>query len=178
MAAFQIPPPERFNFSRPEEWPKWAQRFERYQYASGVSDKEESSQVHTLVYCTGDEADDILSSFGLSDADCKKYQTALSKFKGYFVKRKNVRARFNRRKQEEGEPVDNFIMDLYTITTYFITTITISESVQKCFRTSVMSTRSYSSCPFLCDLGYHISLHYLARGCQNPRKFCKGIPKK
>ena len=48
MAAFQVPPPERFNFSRPEEWPKLAGRFERYRYASGVSDKEESIQVHTL----------------------------------------------------------------------------------------------------------------------------------
>ena len=71
-----------------------------------------------LIYCMGDEADDILSLFGLSDADHKKYQMVLSKFEGYFVKQKNVifeRARFNRRKQEEGEPVDNFIMDLYRL---------------------------------------------------------------
>ena len=124
MAAFQVPPPERFNFSRPEEWPKWVRQFEHYRYASGLSNKEESIQVHTLIYCMEDKADDILSSFGLSDTDHKKYQTVFSKFQGYFVKRKNVifeRARFNRRKQEEGVPVDN---SLWTCTAYRSTVVT------------------------------------------------------
>ncbi len=118
MAAFQVSSPERFDFSRPEEWPKWVRRFERFRYASGLSGKDEVNQIHTLVYSMGDEADDILSSFRLSDEDGKKYATVLAKFQEYFVKRKNVifeRAKFNRRKQEEGETVDKFIMDLYRL---------------------------------------------------------------
>jgi len=62
------------------------------------------------------KADNALSSFGLLDEACKQYETVLTKFKGYFVKRKNVifeRTRFNRRKQEEGKLVDDFIIDLY-----------------------------------------------------------------
>ena len=118
MAAFQIPPPESFNFSRPEEWPKWVRQFECFRYASGLSEKEEPIQVHTLIYSMGDQADDILSSFSLLEEDRNKYKTVLDKFQGYFVKRKNIifeRARFNRRKQEVGEPVEDFIMDLYRL---------------------------------------------------------------
>ena len=114
----QIPPPERFDFSRPNDWPKWSRRFERFRYASGLSEKDEPIQVHTLIYSMGDEADDILKSFGLSQEDQKIYATVLGKFDGYFVKRKNTifeRARFNQRKQEEGEPVDDYIMNLYRL---------------------------------------------------------------
>lgn len=77
----------------------------------------EINQIHTLVYSMGDEADDILSSFQLSDTD-SKYAAVVEKFQAYFVKRKNVifkRARFNQRKQEEGEHVDEFILDLYRL---------------------------------------------------------------
>ncbi len=66
----------------------------------------------------GDEADDILSTFRLSEEDGKKYDTVVGKFQGYFVKRRNTlfeREKFNQRKQEEGEPVDDFIVDLYCL---------------------------------------------------------------
>ena len=79
---YQVAQPELFNFRRPEEWPRWSRRFEHFRSASGLKDKDEETQVHTLVYCMGDEADDLLSSFGLSDADKKKYDTELGKFEG------------------------------------------------------------------------------------------------
>ena len=44
----------------------------------------------------------------LSDEDCKNYGTVKDKFDKHFVQRRNVifkRVRFNRRRQEEGEPV-------------------------------------------------------------------------
>ena len=69
----------------------------------------------------GDEAEDILSSFRLTEDQGKSYSTVVEKFEGYFVKRRNFifeRAKFNRRKQEEGEPVDNFIVDLYRLAQY------------------------------------------------------------
>ena len=75
MAAFQVLPPERFDFSRPNDWPKWSWRFERFRHASGLVEKEDESQVHTLIYTMGDEADDILSSFGLSEENRKVYTT-------------------------------------------------------------------------------------------------------
>ena len=64
--------------------------------------------MNTLIYSMGNEADDILRSFGLSE-DSKKYDTVVAKFESHFVKRRNVIfewAKFNMRKQEEGEAVD------------------------------------------------------------------------
>ena len=66
----------------------------------------------------GDQADDILHAFNLSEEDAKKYNVVKNKFDGYFIKRRNVifeRAKFNMRKQEEGEIVDSFITALYEL---------------------------------------------------------------
>ena len=118
MAAYQVAPPERFNFSRPDEWPKWISRFERFRCASGLNEKGEEAQVHTLVYSMGDEADDILSSFRLTEQNRKKYEIVKEKFNTHFVKRRNTifeRAKFKQRRQEEGESADSFIMDLYRL---------------------------------------------------------------
>ena len=38
----------------------------------------------------GDEADDILRSFHLSESDSKKYKTVKEKFDGYFIRQRNV----------------------------------------------------------------------------------------
>ena len=86
--------------------------------ASGLAQKEEEVQVSTLVYAMGDQADDILRSFALSEEDGKKYATVKSRFDNHFVQRRNVifeRAKFNRRRQEEGESVEPFITSLYAL---------------------------------------------------------------
>ncbi|KAL5517029.1 hypothetical protein EMCRGX_G002494 [Ephydatia muelleri] len=105
----------------PEEWPKWIRRFERFRQVSGLDTKEEETQVSNLIYCMGDEADDILRSFGLSADDSKKYSVVKGKFESHFVPRRNVifeRAKFNQRRQEDGETVDAFITDLYRLAEY------------------------------------------------------------
>ena len=71
-----------------------------------------------LIYVMGDQADDILRSFALPEEDRKNYAIVKAKFDNHFVHRRNVifeRARFNRRRQEEGESVDSFITALYTL---------------------------------------------------------------
>ena len=97
-ATFQVPPPEPFDFTRPEGWQKWFRRFERFRTASGLDAKGEEVQVNTLIYAMGEEAEDILRSFALSEEDKKKYQPVTAKFEAHFVKKHNViyeRARFN-----------------------------------------------------------------------------------
>ena len=87
--AFQISPLEYCNFTTPEEWPSWIKRFERYRQVSGLSEKGETSQVNILVYAMGYQAEDILTSFRLSEADGKKYTIVKEKFEGHFIKRHN-----------------------------------------------------------------------------------------
>ena len=67
MAELRISPPEAFTFSRPEEWTKWIRRFERFRQASGLAEKEQVSQIHTLIDMMGDSAEAILSSFRLTE---------------------------------------------------------------------------------------------------------------
>ena len=66
----------------------------------------------------GKEADIILNSFALSAEQLQVYETVTKKFEAYFNVRRNKifeRARFNLRKQEEGESVDQFITSLYRL---------------------------------------------------------------
>jgi len=100
MAAYQVSPPEQFDFSRSDDCPKWVHRFERFRCASGLTDKADVVQVHTLIYSMGDAADDILKSFQLTEEQSKTYATVKEKFDNHFVKKHNViyeRARFNQR---------------------------------------------------------------------------------
>ena len=66
----------------------------------------------------GDKADDILQSFNLSDENLKSYKTVKERFDTHFIQRRNTifeRAKFNCRKQEAGESVDDFITDLHCL---------------------------------------------------------------
>ena len=117
-ATYQVSPPEQFLFSRPYEWPKWIRRFKRFRSASGLSGKGSEVQVNTLIYSMGDEADDILRSFGLTKVQKKNYDTVKEKFESHFVKRRNVifeRAKFNMRKQEEKMPLSRICTPLLNI---------------------------------------------------------------
>ena len=90
----------------------------RFRTAAELAGKDEEAQVNMLIYTMGDEADDILRSFNLSDADVKKYSVVKAKFEDHFIKKRYViykRAKFNSHKQEEEEPVDLFITDLYAL---------------------------------------------------------------
>ncbi|KAL1482580.1 hypothetical protein MTO96_033698 [Rhipicephalus appendiculatus] len=50
MASFVIQPPDAFNFSSPNEWPKWKELFERFRTSSGLCVKPEQHQVDALLY--------------------------------------------------------------------------------------------------------------------------------
>lgn len=117
MALFQVQPPEKFSF-KPEDWSKWIKRFERFRMASGLEKEEEESQVNTLIYSMGSEADDIIQSLGIPATDQKKYDVVKKKLEDFFIIKRNVifeRAKFNLRNQQEGETVDVFITDLFNL---------------------------------------------------------------
>ena len=116
MATLTLQPPAPFNFSKPDDWPKWIKRFEQYRVASGLSKDTEPRQVSTLLYCLGEEAEDVLTSTNISEEDKTKYDKVLEKLNGFFNIRKNVileRAKFNRRNQLPGESAEQYITALY-----------------------------------------------------------------
>jgi len=116
MATLTLQPPAPFNFSKPDDWPKWIKRFEQYRVASGLSKDTETRQVSTLLYCLGEEAEDVLTSTNISEEDKTKYDKVLEKLNGFFNIHKNVileRAKFNRRNQLPGESAEQYITALY-----------------------------------------------------------------
>ena len=117
MATVSVNAPDEFSF-QPEEWKKWLKRFERFMQVSGYSEKSDEVKVSTLIYTMGPKAEEIFSSFGLTDAEAKVYAGVEKKFTEHFEPKKNIifkRALFNQRVQKEGEPAENFITALYSM---------------------------------------------------------------
>ena len=117
-SILQTPAP--FPFNSPDKWPKWKKRFEQYHIASGLAKEDDERQVSTLLYCLGEEADDVLTSTNITGDSRKKFADVLEKFNEFFEVRKNVifeRARFNQRCQGETETAEQFITSLYNLAT-------------------------------------------------------------
>ncbi|UYV60827.1 K02A2.6-like [Cordylochernes scorpioides] len=110
---------ETFDFSTPNEWPKWRKRFERYLEVSGMKKKEEADKIDLFMYLMGDRADDIFRTFKFEkEEEATKIDSVLKAFDSHFCVRKNIiyeRAKFNSRIQEDREPVDEFITSLYKL---------------------------------------------------------------
>ena len=118
MASVPLQPPAKFNFRNPDEWPKWRRCFEQFRVASGMASESEERQISTLLYCLGEEAEDVLTSTNISNDDRKQYDQVLGKMDEFFKVRKNIifkRARFNRRTQRDGETAEEFITCLYSL---------------------------------------------------------------
>ncbi len=107
------------NFSKPQEWAEWKQRFMRYSSATKLNKEDGEVQVSTLVYALGKEAETVFSSFTFADnTDKKKLDKVMEKFTDHFVPRINViheRAVFHQRTQHSGETVEAFIRALYAL---------------------------------------------------------------
>ena len=82
MATMNLQPPAPFCFHKTDKWPKWKRRFERQ--ASGLADKGDERQVSTLLYCLGDDAEEILDTTRITSEDKKKYSKVLDAFDDYF----------------------------------------------------------------------------------------------
>ena len=79
MTSNTISPLASFDFKNPEEWPKWIRRFERYRISTELNKNEELLQINAMIYCMGDEADDIFKSFTFAEGDEKKYSKVKEK---------------------------------------------------------------------------------------------------
>ncbi len=66
------------------KWGKWKGRFRQYRVASGLSEKTAQCQISTLLYCMGEEAEDVLNATGISEEDKKDYAKVLQQFDDHF----------------------------------------------------------------------------------------------
>ena len=87
-AVLQTPVP--FPFNSPDEWLKWKRHFEQYHITSGLTKEDDECQVSTLLYCLGEEADDVLTSMNITAESRKKFADVQQKFNEFFQIRKNL----------------------------------------------------------------------------------------
>ncbi len=114
-ASFDTPGP--FDFKRPNE-SKWKRRFIQYLTATGLDKEDGPRRVCTLLYCMGEDAEDVLASTDIKEDEKADYKIVLDKFDAYFKIRRNIifeRAKFNRRDQAEGESAEQYIACLYNL---------------------------------------------------------------
>lgn len=100
-----------------EEWVTFSKRFEWYRQASGLSESSNARQVSTLMYILGQQADDLLNSFNLSESEKLDYNTVFEKFNTYYTSNHNkihARAKFNKLCQEPNERIDDYIAKVYS----------------------------------------------------------------
>ena len=69
MAMTNLQPPDPFWFKKTEEWLKWKCHFEQYRVELGSVDKDEDHQVSTLLYCLGEDAEDVLDTTRITGED-------------------------------------------------------------------------------------------------------------
>ena len=115
MSQFQIVPPEQFDFSNPNSWERWIKRFDRFREASELYRKPSVQQVSMLIYALGEEGEELFETFDLSEEERQSYDAVKASFGKYLGQKKNIvyeRAKFLKRRQQLGEPVDCFINDL------------------------------------------------------------------
>ena len=92
----KLSPPEKFDFSKPLDWPDWKQNFLRFRLATKFH-KEEGVmqvsaliytmgrkakhvvQVSALIYTMGRKAEHVYKSFTLADRDDAKFDRDFSK---------------------------------------------------------------------------------------------------
>ena len=84
MATIRLETPEAFDFKNPDDWARWKARFKQFRLASGLSTESETRQVSTLLYCMGQDADNVLTSTNISDKDREKYTSVMAKFEEFF----------------------------------------------------------------------------------------------
>ena len=80
MENVHFQPPESFNFQKPGEWPLWQKRLNYFTFASGLEEEAKECQVSTLMYCLGNDGEDVLHSTNISEEDRKKYGEVLENF--------------------------------------------------------------------------------------------------
>ena len=119
----KLSPPDAFNFSLPDSWPAWKQRFSRYRLASGLSaSSTDPVNISTLLYCMGPEAESVFAQLKFdSDGDDAKYDKVMEKLDAYFTPALNVfhqRTIFEQCVHLPGESVEEFVRKLHDAAKY------------------------------------------------------------
>ncbi|XP_037813721.1 uncharacterized protein LOC119604894 [Lucilia sericata] len=98
-----------------ENWRKFKQNFEIFLEAADLSGEPDQRKVAVLLNAVGEDGLELFQTFNLSSENKKKYQEVLAAFENFCVPEKRIvyeRFLFFSRNQKDGEPFDNFLVDI------------------------------------------------------------------
>ena len=122
MTSFPLPGPLNLRQNQTNldtTWKLWHRQWKNYNIATGLQEKSEEVKVATLLTCIGPEAMLILDGLCTNEEEQKTVDSIVEKFQAYCVVRPNEtyeRYKFNIRKQEKGEKVDEYVANLRQMT--------------------------------------------------------------
>ena len=118
METFKPPGVLNLSGNVRENWRRWVQRFDLYLTASGKVKEKEDVQCAILLHLIGEDALEIYNTFTFAEGESRdKIEILKKKFEDYANPRKNTvfeRYKFWECKQQEGETIDQFIIELKT----------------------------------------------------------------
>ncbi|CAM1318543.1 Uncharacterised protein g6959 [Pycnogonum litorale] len=117
MPPIVLQPPEGFYFTNSNAWTTWKNRFMRFRLATKLQKDTGETQVNSLIYCMGTEAEHIFTTFNLNDRESTTFDLVLQKFDTYFTPKRNIiakRLKFECRNQHSGESGETYIRSLFT----------------------------------------------------------------
>lgn len=108
---------EKFSFDN-ADWSRWISHYERYRTVSQLDKSSDKMQITNLLYQMGPEVGQLLEKLKLTEDSLETYENTKKIFNTYFAGKKNIiyeRAKFNLRKQQDGEAAQEFIDSLYNL---------------------------------------------------------------
>ncbi|KAL1421853.1 hypothetical protein MTO96_022771 [Rhipicephalus appendiculatus] len=76
--------PTKLDFRKPEDWTQWHHRWEYYRLISCLSGQDDMTQINTLLYAMGEQAEDVLTALKLTEEQKSYYVAVTSAFEKHF----------------------------------------------------------------------------------------------
>lgn len=98
-----------------ENWRKFIQNFEIFLEAADLLKKSDSRKVAVFLNAIGEEGLELFQTFNLDEDERKCYKDVVAAFENFCVPKKRIvyeRFLFFSRIQKDGEPFDNFLVDI------------------------------------------------------------------
>ena len=113
-----IQPPTGLNLSsknKSENWKLYKQQWQNYQIVAQLNKQTEEYRIALFLYSIGPQAVKTYNSFDLSEGDKRNLDAIIAAFDKYAIGETNEtfeRYLFNKRDQQEGEPIDQYVAEL------------------------------------------------------------------
>ena len=109
-------PPSTFDFRKPELWPDWKTRFQRFRIAAKLDKEDEVLQINSLLYAMGTEAEKVFNQLTFTAGEANKFDILIQKLDAYFTPKVNIiheRSLFHSRIQQADENIEAYVRALH-----------------------------------------------------------------